>query len=199
MPALIKLPTVKDPQRYLGLYVYDFGTHASIGYTAAEIRVLRESEAYRGGTAYQIYGVTDSGVYELRGVVDERLAAREAICFLRKDGTAARRDYDALRHAAEGSPVPCIVQMQLANVWDFEPAHVTALLYAVSASAALSGWLGRCGFDGGDRVIGGTDVHDAFIGADAVRIDSCQLAALLDYRDRPPEEVLKAVSEPVQR
>ena len=138
-------------------------------------------------------------MYELRGAADERLAAREALCFLRKDGAAARRDYDALRQAAEDSPAPCVVELQLAEVHDFKPPHVTATLYPAAASAALSGWLSRCGFDGGDRVVGGTDIHDAFIGADALRIDSCQLAALLDYRDRPPEEVLKTVSKAVQR
>lgn len=195
----MRLPPIRHPDRYVGLYVYDFGTHTSVGYTASEIQVLRESKAHRGGSAYQIYRVTDSGVYELRGVADERLAVSEAICFLRRDRAAARRDYDALRRAAECSPVPCVVKMQLANVSSFEPPHVTALLYKASASAVLSGWLSRCGFDGGDRVIGGTDVHDAFVGADAVRIDLCRLAALLDYRDRSPEEVLKAVDQPVQR
>lgn len=196
---MIRLPTVKNPQRYIGLYVYDFGTHSSIGYTVGEIRILRESQAHRGGTAYEIYRVTDAGAYELRGVADERLAAREAICFLRRDGATARRDYDALKRGAEGSPTPCAVEMHLARVPDFRPPHVTALLYAAAASAVLSGWLNGCGFAGGDRVIGGIDAHDALIGARAVRIDSCQLLALMDYRDRSPDEVLNAVDRLVQR
>ena len=196
---MIRLPSIRDPERYVGLYIYDFGTHVSIGYTAAEIRVLRGSEAYRGGTAYEVYRVTEAGGYELRGVLDERLAAREAICFLRKDGLAARRDYDTLHGMAKASPAPCAVEMHLADVPDFSPPHAAVLLYAAVASAVLSGWLGRCGFHGGDRVIAGIEVHGAYVGADASRIDSCRLAALLDYADRSAEDVLKAVDRTVQR
>ena len=196
---MLRLPPVRNAERYVGLYVYDFGAYTSIGYTAAEIRILRESEAHRGGTAYEVYRVTDAGVFELRGVLDERLAVREAICFLRSVATAARRDYDTLCNAAQDSPAPCSVEIQLAEVHDFRPPHVTAMLYPAAASAVLSGWLSRCEFDGGDRVIAGIDAHDAFMTADALRIESCQLAALLDYTDRLAEEVLRTIDRPVQR
>ena len=49
---VLELPPIHNPQRYGGLYVYDFGTHVSVGYTVAELRVLRESDVHRGGTAY---------------------------------------------------------------------------------------------------------------------------------------------------
>jgi hypothetical protein len=195
----MKLPAVPNPQKYAGLYIYDFGTHTAIGYTAAEIRILRESAAFRNGTAYEIYRVSAGGAFELRGATDSRLTAREAVCFLRRHEAGARKDFDALRRTAEASPVPCAVQMQLATVKDFEPPHVTALLYAVAASAALSGWLEGCGLHAGDQVIGGTDVHHTFLAAEARRIDTCQLTALLDYEDRPADEVLQTTDQAVQR
>ena len=81
----MKLPPLGHPERYVGLHVYDFKTHVSVGYTGVEIRYLRESEEFRKGTAYQIYRVTEEGGLELRGTLDHRLTAKEAVCFLRHD------------------------------------------------------------------------------------------------------------------
>jgi hypothetical protein len=196
---LLRLPTVEHPERYVGLYVYDFGTHAAIGYTAGEIRILRESRAHRDGTAYEIYRVTDAGGYELRGVLDQRLAAREAICFLREDAGVARGDYDRLQETAAESPLPCAVEMQLAEVRDFRPPHTTALLYPAASSNVISGWLTQRAINAGDRAVAGIDAHDSFVQNRATPIAACQLAALLDYHDRSAEEVLRAVDRGVQR
>lgn len=195
----MRLPPIPHSERYVGLYVYDFGTHVSVGYTAQEVRVLRESEAHRDGTAYHIYRVSDTGGFELQGVLDERLTAQEAMCFLRADGAAARRDYHALREAADGDPVPCAVEMQLAKLYTFDPPHVTALLYPAAATIAMAGWLTRHAADVGDRVVGGINVHATVMSSDGVRIASCQVPALLDYRDRSAEDVLRTVQEPLQR
>ena len=117
----MKLPFIPEPERYVGLYVYDFGTHVSVGYTAAELCVLRENAAHRRGMASQIYRVSDGGGIELCGVRDERLTAKEAICFLRVEDPDAKRDYDAVCAAAAACPLPCVVQMQLARLQDFDP------------------------------------------------------------------------------
>ncbi len=195
----MKLPAIPHPERYAGLYVYDFGTHVSVGYTALEVRMLREAERYRDGTAYEVYRVGEDGTIELRGVLDERLTAREATCFLRVDGAAARRDYDILRGAAKRSPLACLAELQLARLYDFRPPEVTALLYPASATRVIAAWLDDSRFAGGDRVNAGIDVHSAFMQAEGVRITSCRLPALMDYGDRPVEEVLRSVQAPLQR
>lgn len=194
-----RLPPVPNPHAFVGLYVYDFKTHVSVGYTALEIRYLRESKAYQGGTAYEIYRATPEGGFELRGALDERLAAREAMCFLRADADAARYDYDKLRRAADQDPLPCLAELRLTMVGAFDPSHLTALLYPAAASHALGGWLNRCGFDGGDRVVCGIDVHAELVASDTPRIESCALPTLIDYHDRSLEEVLQTVNEPLQR
>ena len=188
-----------NPRQYVGLYVYDFKTHVSVGYTALEIRYLRESEAHGHGTAYQIYRVTEQGGLELRGVLDDRLAAREAMCFLRTLAEAARRDFDELCQLAHRTPAPCPAELQLARVPSFDPPNVSALLYPASAGHALAHWLNRAGFNGGDQVVGGIDVHARFMSAEAERIDSCDLPTAIDYTDRSPEEVLRTVRQPLQR
>jgi len=195
----MKIPPIPHPERYAGLYIYDFGTHVSVGYTVAEIRVLRESDAHRRGTAYEIYRATDRGGLELRGVLDERLTGREAMCFLRADGGAAQQDYDATRAAAKRNPLPCVVDLELAKLYSFEPPYVTALSYAASATTPMAGWLTQHVGNMGDRVVGGTDVHARMTGSDGVRIASCRLPTLIDYRDRSAEDVLRTVDKPLQR
>jgi len=192
------LPAIPHPERYAGLYIYDFKTHVSVGFTAAEVRYLRESQHYRDGTAYEIYRVTENGGLELRGALDQRLVAKEALCFLRRDAAEARKDYDKLRRAADDAPLPCAVTAMLARVYAFDPPDTTALVYDASASHVVSGWLREACFAGGDRVVGGIDVHAQLIG-DAVQITSCRLASLISYEDRSWEEVRRTVDRPLQR
>ncbi len=195
----LTLPPLRDPARYVGLYVYDFGTHVAVGYTAAELQMLRSSEAHGGGQAYEIYRAGEGGTIELRAVLDQRLGAIEAICFLRRDGAAARRDYDALLAAAGQSRVPCAVTMSLAKLYDFDPPNVTALSYPAGASTAMSGWLTAHAPHAGDSVIGGIDAHGALAGSDGVHITSCQLPSVISVADRSVDEVLRTVDEPLQR
>lgn len=195
----MKLPAIPEPERYAGLYLYDFGTHVSVGYTAAEVCVLRESAAYRHGMAYQVYRIDEGGAIELRGVHAERLIGQEAMCFLRADPAGARGDYDALCATAAACPLPCIVEMQLARLEAFDPPNVTALTYAVSATNVLAGWLSLNSGDPGDRVVGGMDAYATLVASEGERITSCQLPALLNYEDRPAQEVLRSVHNPLQR
>ncbi len=193
------LPPIRNPQRYAGLFVYDFGEHVSVGYTAAEIRVLRESAAHRDGTAYEIYRVDENGAMELRGVLDDRLTHRESICLLRRDRADARRDYDGLREASDRDPIGCAVEMQLAKLYAFDPPHVTALSYVSSATSVVAGWLLIHAPGAGDEVAGGSDAHARLAASDGVRIASCELQVKSDFRDRSADEVLEQVDRTLQR
>jgi hypothetical protein len=195
----MKLPPISDPARYAGLYVYDFGSHVSVGYTAAEVRVLRESHEHRDGSAYEIYRVNERGGFELRGATDERLATSEAVCFLRHDGAAARRDFESIRAAADANPLPIRAELLLGRFYSFTPSNVTALVYSAGTSATASGWLSRHGPALGDDVRGGVDTCRTLLASDGVRIASCELPTGIDLRDRPVEEVLRTVNEPIQR
>lgn len=199
VPRPLVLPPIRDPQRYAGLFVYDFGEHVSVGYTAAEIRVLRESAAHRDGIAYEIYRVDENGAMELRGAADNRLTQRESVCLLRRDGADARRDYDALREASDRNPIGCAVEMQLAKLYSFDPQHVTALSYVSSATSVVSGWLLTHASDAGDEVVGGVDEHARLVASDGVRIESCELLIKPGFRDRSADEVLAQVDRALQR
>lgn len=195
----MRLPVVEHPERYVGLYVFDFGTHVSIGYTAGEIELLRQAAAHREGTAYEIYRIDDSGRYELRGACDERLAAQEALCFLHADLTAARSDYDRLTAHAAQRPVPCAAEVILARIAAFDPPGVAAVTYPAAAAACMSAWLRDVSISPGTQVVGGADAWYTLNGARAEWTASETLAGVLDYRDRCSEEVLASTDRSVQR
>ncbi|MHC4121894.1 MAG: hypothetical protein ACYSWO_30885 [Planctomycetota bacterium] len=53
----MKLPKLEDNEKYVGLYVFDFGDHAGLGFTAREVAELLESEKYKNGKAQNPQGL----------------------------------------------------------------------------------------------------------------------------------------------
>ncbi len=194
-----KLPSIPNPKHYEGLFLYDFGDHVSVGYTAGEIRVLRHSQAHRKGDAYQIYRVNERGGLELRGVRDTSLALREAVCFLRRDGTSARKDYESILTAAQTRPLLCNAELRLVRSYGFEPPDLTALIYPAWASHLVSGWLGTLGSTPGDQVHGGAEAFRSLESGAGLTIASCMLPSSMDYNDRSEQEVLATTDRPLQR
>jgi len=45
----MKLPELEKPEKYVGLYIFDFGDHAGVGFTTQEVAELLESEKYQDG------------------------------------------------------------------------------------------------------------------------------------------------------
>jgi hypothetical protein len=194
-----KLPPIPDPKQYEGLFVYDFGDHVSVGYTAGEISVLRRAMAYHKGTAYQIYRVNERGGLELRGVQDAGLASREAICFLRADAAIARRDYESILSEAQSRPLPCDAELRLVRSYGFEPSDLTALIYPEWASHVVSGWLGMLIAPVGDQVHGGAQVLQKLESGGGINIETAALPSKMDYSDRTEQEVLSTTDRALQR
>lgn len=195
----LPIPAVVDPHRYEGLFVYDFGTHVSIGYTAGEVKILCQSEDHKKGSAYEIYRVNEQGGFELRGVLDRTLTEKEAICFLRSDPMAARRDFDAIRSTARRHPLPCSAELQLARLDSFEPSEVTALVYEAMKSTAVSKWLVLHAPNLGDTVKGGFNVFTSLTNATGERLEIAQLGGGTGAQSRSKEEVLGTTDQPLQR
>lgn len=196
---IMVIPPIHEPQNYAGLYLYDFGTHVSVGYTANEIRTLRNSKQYHKGTAYEMYRVSDEGNVELRAVSDDRLGAVDALAFLRKEPADAKKDYDSLVQAALNNPAPCAVELILAKIYSFDPPDVTAVIFSASATTALSAWLENHGPDLGDQVVGGQEAYSKIVGDQNLRFASCQLRTKINHIERSPEEILATIDQPLQR
>lgn len=196
---MLTLPPIRDPERYEGLFAYDFGTHVSVGFTAGEILILRQSPEYCGGTALQIYRVNDRGGMELRGIQDSMLLGRDCICFLQSSEMKAREDYDRMVRAARERPLSSTVEARLVRSYVFSLPNLTALLFPAWAVDRVGAWLSLLDWSPGDRVISGTEALASMDPGKGLTIDTCSLAARDIVQDRDAEQVLASVSQAFQR
>lgn len=197
----MKLPMLDDPHRYRGLYVYDFGSWSALGYTAEEIAVLLESEAYRGGKVYKIVRASPDGHLELKGVAAERFQTESGMFFVRAAEPAARRDFSTLRDLGRTHPPPCRAFVQLV---DRGPGagrtrYVTALIYPTEHEDEMATWLLDVAYAGGDTAEGGPSHVSDY--QDQVRtiLEREQLWSRARTPARSTAEVLANVRQAVQR
>ena len=197
----MNMPPLAEPERYGGLYVFDFGTWTAVGYTAEEIAILLESETYGGGKVYKIQRAYPDGRMELRGVSARRFQLESGMFFSRSELERAREDLAALRAAAKSTPPPCRAYVHLVD----RPAsgererYVTALVYPAEYDDAVAQWLLAIGFAGGDQVEGGIS-HVTNYYADEKRIiERHQLWSRPTIPARSADEVLASVRRAVQR
>lgn len=182
----LKLPALAEPQRYAGLYIFDFGDHVSVGYTAREIGFLLESDEYKSGKVYKIHRAAADGTLEIRGLGRPHFAAEQTMLFVRHDPAAARADFDVLSKQAEDHSPPCPAKLELVELGGSPPAHATVLIYAAADSQELGAWLNAVGFAGGDFVesLGAGGVVDR---------PACTLASR--RLDPPPERSSRSYQE----
>ena len=62
------IPKLKNTEKYVGLYVVDFGDRSSTGFTAAEVAELLESEKFKDVKVYKIHNAYPDGRLELKGI-----------------------------------------------------------------------------------------------------------------------------------
>jgi hypothetical protein len=196
----MKLPQVDQPERYRGLYVFDFGAWSAVGYTAEEIALLLESEAYRDGRIYKIHRAAPDGTFELRGVARERFSFESGLLFHRHEPAAAAADYRTLAAVAEQSPPPCRAVLHLARLPAGEAAdtHATVLIFPAEYEDEMAAWLTRIGFEGGDLVEGGISHVTNYYELRADVLERRQLWSR-PTQSRCRQEVYDSVRRAVQR
>ena len=87
----MNLPEVKDPDRYVGLYVVDFGDYSSTGFTADEVAEILESEKISDVKVYKIHRALPDGQMELKGVIAETFQLEKGMFFYAADEDTARQ------------------------------------------------------------------------------------------------------------
>ncbi len=195
----MNLPSLNHPELYQGLYVFDFGAHVAVGYTAEEIEVLLGSPEHRDGRAYKIHHATAKGELSLRGLSRLDVNVREGMVFYRASADAARADFEALRRAAITSAPPAVLHWRLGCDSQAELSECTVLSYSAEASDRVGRWLEAIGFTGGDQVEAGAQFVDFFARASTIEHDHLAIAPHPRYHSRPPAEVLASVHKPIQR
>jgi hypothetical protein len=193
----VNLPRLNHPELYQGLYIFDFGDHAAVGYTADEIEVLLNSPQHCRGRAYKIHHATPEGILSLRGRSRLDLGVNEFMAFGRATEQQARQDFDTLKHVALQHPPPAVVRWHLAADPRADWPHYTVLIYSAEHTEQISRWLQAIGFEGGDTVEGGA--YPAAEGAEQPWLEQCAIAPDPRYHSRPAKVVLECVHQPIQR
>lgn len=194
----MRLPPLNNPEKYVGLYVFDFGDHVSVGYTGAEITMLLQSEQFGTGRAYRIHRVQPDGRIELVGVSARTFSQQDGLFFLRSGLDAARTDYDALAALADRELPPCHLRMELAEIERGAAPAVTALLFPAESTHDVGRWLSQTAFQGGDQVLGGPQAVCEYREG-ALRIVEQQQLEAAGPTGRQWGEVLASVQLPLQR
>lgn len=196
----MQLPRLDQPDRYRGLYVYDFGEWSAVGYTAEEIAILLEEPDLDGGSIYRIHNVTPDGTFELRGVSRDRFELEAGMFFMRTDEAAARGDFAALTALAEADAPPARARLELARTVGGEgPQYITSLIYPAEYDEDFAAWLLHHDFRGGDFVEGGVSAVTSYLNLDKSMLERGQLWSRTSGACRSVDELRATVRRAVQR
>ncbi len=168
----MKLPELKEADKYVGLYVVDFGDHSSTGFTASEVAELLESEQFADAQVYRIHRANPDGSLELQGVARETFRLEAGMFFYAADESTARDDYARLLSWGEQTLPPARCKVHLAAAGD---RHVTALIYPAEYDHAFSQWLLDADYHTAGEVAGGTGAVQSYYDANENVLESQQL------------------------
>jgi len=193
----MKLPKLEKPRKYIGLYVFDFGDHTGVGFTAEEVAELFESEKYKNCKAYKIHKAYPDGRLELKGVRAEIFQLEAGMFFYSGRLETARRDFRELVGLAVRTPPPCLAKLHLAKYGDDK--FVTALIYPAEYDDEVSRWL----LDGNYKTTGaaeaGIEAVQRYYDVKRQILDRHQLFGQSAFENRTGEELLACLKLAVQR
>ena len=193
----MKLPELEKPEKYVGLYIFDFGDHTGVGFTAEEVAELLESEKYKDGKVYKIHNAYPEGRLELRGIPAETFELEAGMFFYSNDLETARRNFKQLVNLAVKAAPPCRAKVHLAKYG--EDRFVTALIYPAEYDSEFSSWLleGRYRAEGATE--GGVEAVQRYYDRQAEILDRHQLFGQADSVSRTGQELLACLKLAVQR
>lgn len=193
----MKLPELKNSDRYVGLYVLDFGDHCGVGFTAQEVAELFESEKYQSCKAYKIHRAYPDGKLELKGVRAEIFQLEAGMFFYSSDLDHASRDFKGLVNLAVKTAPPCRAKMHLAKYNDNK--FVTALIYPAEYDDEISNWLSDGEYKTTDAAEGGIEAVQRYYDYKPEVLDRSQLFGKSESINRTGKELLAGIKLAVQR
>jgi len=193
----MKLPELEKPEKYVGLYIFDFGDHTGVGFTAEEVAELLESEKYKHGKVYKIHKAYPDGRLELKGVPSETFQLEAGMFFYSSDMETARRDFKGLVNLAVKSSPPCRAKVHLAKYGDDK--LVVALIYPAEYDGEFSSWLLDGEYRTGGAAEGGVGAVQIYYDRQSEILDRHQLFGQSEAISRTGRELLTSLKMAVQR
>lgn len=193
----MELPKLQKPDRYVGLYVFDFGGQVSVGFTAEEVAELLESEKYKNGKVYKIHRAYPDGRLELKGVPADTFQLEAGMFFYADVLDVARRDFNELVKLAVKTAPPSRAKIHLARYNDNE--FVVALIYPAEYNDEFSHWLLEGKYKTVGSAEGGVGVVQRYYDRQPEILDRPQLFGQSELLSRTGQELLANLKVAVQR
>ena len=193
----MKLPELQKPEKYVGLYIFDFGDHVGVGFTAEEVAELLESEQYKDGKVYRIHRAYPDGRLELKGVPAQIFELEAGMFFYSIDLETARRDFKELVSLAVRTAPPCRAKVHLAKYSDEK--YVVAMIYPAEYDEQVSSWLLEGEYKTKGAAEGGVEAVQRYYDRKAQILDRHQLFGTSDSISRTGQELLASLKQAVQR
>lgn len=193
----MKLPKLQKPNKYVGLYIFDFGDHTGVGFTAEEVAELLESEKHKDSKVYKIHKAYPDGRLELKGVPAQTFQLEAGMFFCCRDVETASRDFKQLVNLAIQTPPPCRVKVHLAKYSDDKFA--VAIIYPAEYDDEISSWLLDSEYKTSAAAEGGTGAVQRYYDQNPQVLDRHQLFGKSEIVSRTGEELLASLKLAVQR
>jgi hypothetical protein len=193
----MKLPELKNSEKYVGLYVVDFGENCGVGFTAEEVAELFESERYKNCKAYKIYRAYPDGKLELKGLHAEIFQLEAGMFFYASDLKTANWDFKGLVNLAVKTAPPCRAKVHLAEYSDSK--YVTAIIYPAEYDDEISTWLLDAGYKTNGAAEGAIEAVQRYYDYKPKILDRYQLFGKSEYESRTGQELLASLKLAVQR
>ncbi len=193
----MELPKLQKPQKYVGLYIFDFGDHAAVGFTAQEVAELLESERYRDGKVYKIHRAYPDGRLELKGVTAQMFQLEAGMFFYSSEKETAERDFKELVNLAVRTSPPSRAKVYLAQ---YSPdKFVTALIYPAEYDDEFSSWLLEGRYKTSGPAEGGVEAVQRYYNQQPEILEKHQLFGATESISRTGDELLASLKLAVQR
>ncbi len=193
----MKLPELKNSEKYASLYIFDFGDHCGVGFTAEEVAELFESEKYKNCKAYKIHRAYPDGRLELKGVRPEIFQLEAGMFFYSSELETARTDFKGLVNLAIRTSPPCRAKVHLARYADEK--FVTAIIYPAEYDNQISAWLSVGEYKTTGAAEGGSEAVQRYYDYKPQILDRHQLFGKSEYQSRSGTELLASLKLAVQR
>jgi len=193
----MKLPKLEKPEKYVGLYIFDFGNHTGIGFTAQEVAELLESEKYKDCKVYKIHKAYPDSKLELKGIRAEIFQLEAGMFFYSTDLDTARRDFKTLVDWAVKTAPPCRAKVHMAKYSDDK--CVVALIYPAEYDDEVSSWLLEGRYKTTGAAEGGIEAVQRYYDHNPKILERHQLFGESDIISRTGQELLASVKIAVQR
>ncbi len=193
----MKLPKLENSEKYVGLYVVDFGEQAGVGFTAEEVAELLDSEKYKDCKVYKIHKAYPNGCIELKGVQSQTFQLEMAMLFYANDAKTAKGDFKRLVSLAVRIAPPCRAKLHLAKYSDTKLA--TVIIYPAEYNDEVSSWLLDGQYRTAGTAEGGVEAAQRYYNDNPEVLERHQLFGRNQIESRTGQELLANLKFTVQR